>query len=48
LRTIYNINLKNSELEVRELSPFVFKRFIKKYLSELNIDEKFLDRDLNV
>ena len=48
LRTIYNINLKNSELEVRELSPFVFKRFIKKHLSELNIDEKFLDRDLNV
>jgi len=48
LRTIYNINLKNSEPEVRELSPFVFKRFIKKHLSELNIDEKFLDRDLNV
>ena len=48
LRTIYNINLKNSEPEVRELSPFLFKRFIKKYLTELNIDEKFLDRDLNV
>ncbi len=48
LRTIYNINLKNSEPEVRELSPFIFKRFIKKYLTELNIDEKFLDRDLNV
>jgi len=48
LRTIYNINLKNNSPEVRELSPFIFKRFIKKYLTELNIDEKFLDRDLNV
>jgi Fe-S cluster assembly ATP-binding protein len=48
LRTIYNINLKNSNPEVRELSPFIFKRFIKKHLEELHIDEKFLDRELNV
>jgi len=59
LRTIYNINLKNNHpqpllgkegeyKEFRDISPFIFKRFIKKYLSELNIDEKFLDRDLNV
>ncbi len=48
LRTIYNISLKNDKPEVNELSPFIFKRFIKKYLSELHIDEKFLDRELNV
>lgn len=48
LRTIYNINLKNIKPEIKELSPFVFKRFIKKYLLELSIDENFLDRDLNV
>jgi len=48
LRTIYNINLKNNSPEVKELSPFIFKRFIKKYLAELDIDEKFLDRELNV
>lgn len=48
LRTIYNISLKNAWTDVKELSPFIFKRFIKKYLSELHIDEKFLDRDLNV
>jgi Fe-S cluster assembly ATPase SufC len=48
LRTIYNISLKNNSPETRELSPFVFKRFIKKYLDDLHIDEKFLDRELNV
>lgn len=48
LRTIYNISLKNKEKEIKELTPFVFKRFIKKYLSELEINEKFLERDLNV
>lgn len=48
LRIIYNISLKNSNPTFKDLSPFVFKRFIKKYLLELNIDEKFLVRDLNV
>ncbi len=48
LRTIYNINLKNNSPEVKELSPFIFKRFIKKQLIELDINEKFLDRELNV
>ncbi len=48
LRTIYNIHLKNNSPETRELSPFLFKRFIKKYLEELHIDESFLDRDLNL
>lgn len=48
LRTIYNIHLKRNNPETRELSPFLFKRFIKKILQDLEIDEKFLDRDLNV
>ncbi len=48
LRTIYNISLKQSNPDVAELSPFLFKRFIKKYLESLHIDEKFLERDLNV
>ena len=48
LRTIYNIHLKQTNPDVKELSPFLFKRFVKKYLDNLHIDEKFLDRDLNV
>lgn len=48
LRTIYNIHLKAKEPEIKDISPFIFKRFIKKFLLELKIDEKFLDRDLNV
>lgn len=48
LRTIYNIHLKNNSPDVKELSPFIFKRFIKKYLEELHIDDRFLDRELNV
>ncbi len=49
LRTIYNIHIKGTNTwATHELSPFIFKRFIKKYLLELDIDEKFLDRDLNV
>lgn len=48
LRIIYNIALKNSTPDIKELSPFIFKRFIKKHLEELHIDEKFLDRELNV
>jgi Fe-S cluster assembly ATPase SufC len=48
LRTIYNIALKNRKPDLLELTPFIFKRFIKPYLTELNIDEKFLERDLNV
>lgn len=34
--------------EFAGLSPFLFKRFIKKYLEELDIKESFLERDLNV
>jgi len=48
LRVIYNIHLKQGNPEIKELSPFVFNRFIKKYLEELNIDESFLFRELNV
>ena len=48
LRTIYNISTKKDNPEFKWLSPFLFKRFIKKYLQELEIDENFLDRDLNV
>lgn len=48
LRIIYNNHLKNTSPEIKPLTPFVFSRFIKKYLDELKIDEKFLSRDLNV
>ena len=39
---------EGSKFDFKWLSPFIFKRFIKKYLLELEIDEKFLSRDLNV
>lgn len=48
LRTIYNIHLQRTSPGTKPLTPFVFKRFIKKYLELLEIDEKFLSRDLNV
>ena len=48
LRTIYNQYLKSNKPETPELSPFIFKRHIKKYMTDLDIDEKFLERDLNV
>jgi Fe-S cluster assembly ATPase SufC len=48
LRTIYNIHLKQSNPDVKDLSPFLFKRFIKKHIDHLHIDAAFLDRDLNV
>lgn len=48
LRTIYNIHLKTISPETKELSPFVFKRFIRKILEELKIDGSFLERELNV
>ncbi len=48
LRIIYNNYLEKKEIGVPKLSPFVFKRFIKKYLLELDIKESFLERDLNV
>lgn len=48
LRIIYNNHLKNKNPEIKALSPFIFKRFLKKYLDELEIDEIFLSRDLNV
>jgi Fe-S cluster assembly ATP-binding protein len=48
LRTIYNIALKNTKPDTSKLPPFIFKRFVKKYLDELDIDEIFLSRELNV
>ncbi len=57
LRIIYNnyLSLRDSKgtgtslkVPVPKLSPFIFKRFIKKYLEELDIKESFLERDLNV
>lgn len=54
LRTIYNIANPHPLTPslagggTKWLSPFIFKRFIKKHLEELHIDEKFLDRELNV
>lgn len=48
LRIIYNNHLKSWNKEIQPLSPFVFKRFLKKYLEELQIPENFLSRDLNV
>ena len=48
LRTIFNIAEKWKNPEFQDISPFLFKRFIKKHLEELHIDEIFLDRDLNV
>ena len=48
LRTIYNHRLERVSPETKALSPFLFKRFIKKYLEELKIPEEFLNRDLNV
>jgi len=48
LRTIYNENQKAKNPESKPMSPFVFKRFVTGLVSELNLDETFLDRDLNV
>jgi len=48
LRTIFNVAQKQKNPEFQDFSPFLFKRYIKKHLEELHIDEVFLDRDLNV
>ena len=48
LRTIFNIAEKQKNSDFQDISPFLFKRYIKKHLEELHIDEGFLDRDLNV
>lgn len=48
LRTIYNTSLQTKNPDTKPVSPFLFKRFIAKYLEELDISENFLDRDLNV
>lgn len=48
LRTIYNNALKKKSPDTPAVSPFIFKRLIKKFTDELKIDESFLGRDLNV
>jgi hypothetical protein len=48
LRTIYNEYLKTKGDSQKPLSLFIFKRFIIPILKDLNIDENFLERDLNV
>lgn len=48
LRTIYNAYLARTKPDTKPLTPFVFLRFIKPLLADLKIDEKMLDRDLNV
>ena len=48
LRTIFTIAEKQRNPDFQDISPFLFKRFIKKHLEELHIDEAFLERDLNV
>jgi Fe-S cluster assembly ATP-binding protein len=48
LRTIFTIAEKQRNSDFQDISPFLFRRYIKKYLEELHIDEAFLDRDLNV
>lgn len=48
LRTIYNISLKNKDSEAKDISPFIFKRFIQKHLEELHIDPVLLERELNL
>ncbi len=48
LRTIYNENQKTKNPNTKPMSPFVFKRFVTGLVSELSLDEAFLDRDLNV
>lgn len=48
LRIIYNLHLKAGNPDSQDISPFIFKRFIKKHLEELHIEEVFLQRDLNV
>ncbi|MDD2566244.1 MAG: Fe-S cluster assembly ATPase SufC [Candidatus Gracilibacteria bacterium] len=48
LRTIYNASLQTKNPDTKPVSPFLFKRFIGQFLTELSIPENFLDRDLNV
>lgn len=48
LRIIYNNYLKHASPETKPLSPFVFKRLVAKHIQELEINENFLLRDLNV
>ncbi|MBP8017091.1 Fe-S cluster assembly ATPase SufC [Candidatus Gracilibacteria bacterium] len=48
LRTIFNEHLKSKKRSTKILSLFLFKKFIIPILKDLNINENFLERDLNV
>lgn len=48
LRVIYNNKKSQTLKDFNPLSPFLFKRFIQKFIKEIWIDESFLNRDLNV
>ena len=48
LRTIYNISEKSKNPSHRDVSPFIFERFIDVYLKELQIPKEMLKRDLSV
>ena len=48
LRTIYNLHLPRIAPGTSPLSPMLFSRFIKPLLTNCDIPESFLERDLNV
>ncbi len=47
LRTVHNLHAARLAPGAAQLTPFVFRRFLKPMLAELEIPESFLDRDLN-
>lgn len=48
LREIYNSYLETRWWQLKKISPFIFKRHIKKFLDEVWLSETILSRDLNV
>lgn len=48
LRVIYNFSMKARNPDFRDITPFLFGKFVMQYLESLNIPKTFLDRDLNV
>lgn len=48
LRTIYNLHLPRIAPGTNVLSPMLFSRFLKPILTNCDIPESFMERDLNV
>lgn len=48
LRTIYNSHFERKNPNEKAPSLFVFRRMVEKFLPELHIDKKLLDRELFV